>query len=90
MTTRHANESIGPAHDPPEYPREWTAAQRNRAYWFVVQHHGSFPTHQSGWYAVLSQSEHRSEHVRDVVVQTQMAIADEAADEVEQRMPYKE
>ena len=67
MTRRHENESLGPAHDPPPYPREWTPEQRLRAYWFVVQHHGTFPTHQSGWYAVLSQAEHRSEHVREVL-----------------------
>ena len=78
MTRRHENESLGPAHDPAPYPREWTPEQRTRAYWHCVMHaDGTFPSHTQSWYAVLSQAEHRSVHVKDVLAHANAAADDD-------------
>ena len=75
--------------DPPDFPREWSADQRMTAYWFVVQHHGRFPTHQSGWYAMLSQAQHTDDHVKDVLTEV-VSDLQEGDKDVDRRMPYKD
>lgn len=44
------------AADPPEYPREWTTAQRLTAYWYAIRLK-AMPTTTRGWLAILDQAE---------------------------------
>jgi hypothetical protein len=52
------------APDPPDYPSEWTTAQRLSAYWYALKLR-AMPTTTKGWEAILAQQEQenaRREH----------------------------
>lgn len=63
------------APDPPDYPHDWTPAQRQRAYWAAID--WGFPNTTAGWTALLNQAHRRRDHITKVVTEARLPYKDD-------------